>query len=77
VQGPRIGVNPLALMFSVAFAASYSYVLPASTPHNAIVYAYARFSRLEMVRSRFRGFVIQLLLIFDPLLLDISPSSLK
>jgi len=49
VQGPSIGVNPLALMISVAFAASFSYVLPVSTPPNAIVYAYARFSLVEMV----------------------------
>jgi len=54
VQGPHIDVNPLALMISVAFAASYSYVLPVSTPPNAIVYAYARFTLMEMVTYVYR-----------------------
>jgi len=38
-------------MVSIAFAASFAYVLPVSTPPNAIVYAYARFTLLEMVRN--------------------------
>jgi len=46
-------------MICVAFAASFSYVLPVSTPPNAIVYAYARFTLMEMV-TYYSGMLRQL-----------------
>jgi sodium-dependent dicarboxylate transporter 2/3/5 len=50
-MGESLHINPLALMISVAFASSFCYTLPVSTPPNAIVYAYSRFTLLDMVKS--------------------------
>jgi hypothetical protein len=49
MQGQTLGINPLAMMISAAFASSYAYVLPVSTPPNAIAYAYGRFTLVDMV----------------------------
>lgn len=50
-QGKTVHINPLALMICIAFASSFTYILPVSTPPNAIVYAYARFSLSDMVSA--------------------------
>ena len=51
-------VNPLYLMIPVTVSASYSYILPVSTPPNAIVYAYGDITMLDIVRCilLFTGF---------------------
>ncbi|KAI0239542.1 Solute carrier family 13 member 5 [Lamellibrachia satsuma] len=50
--GERIGVNPLYFIIPVTLSASYAYVLPVSTPPNAIVLA---FGRLELKDMMFSG----------------------
>jgi len=46
-----IHVNPLYLMIPVTIAASYSYVLPVSTPPNAIVYSYGDITMMDMIKT--------------------------
>jgi len=42
-------VNPLYLMIPVTVSASFSYILPVSTPPNAIVYAYGDITMIDIV----------------------------
>jgi len=51
IQATKIGVNPLYLMVPVTLACSFAFVLPVSTPPNAIVFSYGRMTTLDMVFS--------------------------
>jgi sodium-dependent dicarboxylate transporter 2/3/5 len=46
-----IQVNPLYLMLPVTISASFSYILPVSTPPNAIVYAYGDITMMDMIKT--------------------------
>jgi sodium-dependent dicarboxylate transporter 2/3/5 len=46
-----IQVNPLYLMMPVTISASFSYILPVSTPPNAIVYAYGDITMIDMIKT--------------------------
>ncbi|KAK2140084.1 hypothetical protein LSH36_1489g00049 [Paralvinella palmiformis] len=47
----EIGLNPLYMMFPTAVATSYAFMLPVSTPPNAIAFSYGRVSVLDMVKA--------------------------
>ena len=47
---PTLGVNPILLMMPVAIAASYGFILPSSTPSNAIVLSSGYVSAKRMAR---------------------------
>lgn len=47
---PVIGIDPLLLMVPVAIGASYGFILPASTPPNAIVLSSGHVSSKKMAR---------------------------
>lgn len=47
---PTLGVNPILLMMPVAIAASYGFILPSSTPSNAIVLSSGHVSPRKMAR---------------------------
>jgi sodium-dependent dicarboxylate transporter 2/3/5 len=47
---PTLGVNPILLMMPVAIAASYGFILPSSTPSNAIVLSSGHVSPKKMAR---------------------------
>jgi len=49
LQANGVDINPLYLMFPVAIAVNISYLLPVSTPCNAIVYAYGDIRVSDMV----------------------------
>jgi len=44
-------VNPLYLMLPVTLAASYAFILPVSTPPNAIAYSYGDLVIMDMMKS--------------------------
>lgn len=46
-----IEINPLYLMLPVTIAASFSYILPVSTPPNAIVYATGDITMMDMIKT--------------------------
>ena len=48
-QASAMNVNPLHLILPGVIACNYSYMLPAATPPNAIVYAYGHMSIMDMV----------------------------
>jgi len=48
-QANVVNLNPLYLMLPVTISASYSYILPVSTPPNAIVYAYGDITMIDIV----------------------------
>ena len=48
-QANSLHINPLYLMIPVTVSASFSYILPVSTPPNAIVYAYGDITMLDIV----------------------------
>lgn len=54
----QVGLHPLALMLPAAIAASCAFMLPVSTPPNAIVFGSGRVTMGQMVRN---GFVLNLL----------------
>lgn len=43
-------MNPIYLMFPVAIAVNFSFILPVSTPGNAIVFSYGDITVLDMVK---------------------------
>ena len=43
-------MHPVYLIFPVALAVNFSFILPVSTPGNAIVFAYGDITVLDMVR---------------------------
>jgi len=43
-------MHPIYLIFPVALAVNFSFILPVSTPGNAIVYAYGDITVPDMVR---------------------------
>ncbi|MBM3904688.1 MAG: SLC13/DASS family transporter [Thaumarchaeota archaeon] len=47
---PTLGVNPILLMMPVAIAASYGFILPSSTPSNAIVLSSGHVNPKKMAR---------------------------
>jgi len=56
--GPALGVNPIALMVSVAVASSMAFSLPMATPPNAIVFASGQIRIGSMFKS---GLILSLL----------------
>jgi len=48
-QANSVDINPLYLMIPVTVSASFSYILPVSTPPNAIVYAYGDIGMIDIV----------------------------
>jgi len=49
-QANGINMHPVQLIFPVALAVNFSFILPVSTPGNAIVYAYGDITVPDMVR---------------------------
>jgi len=52
-QANGIRMNPVYLIFPVALAVNFSFILPVSTPGNAIVFAYGDITVPDMVRMIF------------------------
>ena len=48
---PALGLNPLWLVIPAGFGASCAFMLPVSTPPNAIIFSTERFTIAEMVRA--------------------------
>jgi di/tricarboxylate transporter len=51
LQADAIEINPLYLMMPVTISASFSYILPVSTPPNAIVYATGDITMIDMAST--------------------------
>ncbi|GGL37944.1 sodium-dependent dicarboxylate transporter SdcS [Halarchaeum grantii] len=49
--GPSLGVSPVTLMTTAAFAASFAFVLPVGTPPNAVVFASGYLTIPQMART--------------------------
>jgi len=49
--GESIGVHPLYLMLPCTLMTSYAFMLPVSTPPNAIAYSYGYLSMMDMVKA--------------------------
>ena len=49
-QANGIHMHPVYLIFPVALAVNFSFILPVSTPGNAIVFAYGDITVVDMVR---------------------------
>lgn len=62
--GASLSVSPLLLMIGTALAASCAYMLPVSTPPNAIVFASGRIGIRQMVSTGFALNLISIVLIF-------------
>lgn len=62
--GASLSVSPLLLMIGAALAASCAYMLPVSTPPNAIVFASGKIGIRQMVTTGFVLNLISILLIF-------------
>lgn len=62
--GYSLNIPPSTLMVGTALAASCAYMLPVSTPPNAIVFASGEIKIGEMVRTGFLLNIISILLIF-------------
>lgn len=58
---PVIGINPLMLMVPVAIAASYGFILPSSTPPNAIVLSSGYVTTRKMART---GLPLNIIFVF-------------
>lgn len=58
---PVIGINPLMLMVPVAIAASYGFILPSSTPPNAIVLSSGYVTTRKMARM---GLPLNIIFVF-------------
>ena len=58
-----IEVNPLLLMIPATLAASCAFVLPVSTPPNAIVYGSERVPIIQMIKAGLVMEVVALVLI--------------
>nr|XP_049578459.1 solute carrier family 13 member 1 isoform X1 [Syngnathus scovelli] len=56
-----VGVNPLSLLIPATLCTSFSFLLPASNPPNAVVFAYGHFSVADMVKAGLGANVIGLL----------------
>ncbi|MBI4464927.1 MAG: anion permease [Acidobacteria bacterium] len=67
--GPSAGINPVALMVTVALASSMAFSLPISTPPNAIVFASGQIRVGTMVKS---GTIFSLICVFLLLLFGVS-----
>ncbi|HEX6151800.1 DASS family sodium-coupled anion symporter [Nocardioides sp.] len=67
------GVNPLTPALAATFAASFGFMLPVSTPQNAIVYGSGAVPITKMIRSGVSFDIIGaiLILIFLPLLIPV------
>ncbi len=61
--GLSLGVPSVQLMIAVALSASCAYMLPVSTPPNAIVFASGKIKIFQMVRTGFFLNIISILLI--------------
>jgi len=49
LQAENCGINPFYFMIPVTLSASYAFMLPVSTPPNAIVLAFGRLELKDMV----------------------------
>ena len=49
MQANGVGIHPIYIMFPVTMAVSFSYLLPVSTPSNAIIFAYGDMTVPDMV----------------------------
>nr|CAB3266108.1 solute carrier family 13 member 5-like [Phallusia mammillata] len=49
--GEVLGVNPLYLMLPSTVITSYAFMLPVSTPPNAIAYSYGHLTMMDMVKA--------------------------
>lgn len=58
-----IGVNPLYLMLPVVIAVSFSYLLPVSTPSNAIIFAYGDITVPDMLKVGFINVILHVLVL--------------
>ncbi|XP_061698726.1 solute carrier family 13 member 1 isoform X15 [Syngnathoides biaculeatus] len=56
-----IRVNPLSVLIPATLCTSFSFLLPASNPPNAVVFAYGHFSAADMVKAGLGANVIGLL----------------
>jgi sodium-dependent dicarboxylate transporter 2/3/5 len=67
------GVDPLTPALAATFAASFGFMLPVSTPQNAIVYGSGAVPITKMIRSGISFDIIGaiLILLFLPLLIPI------
>jgi len=67
------GVDPLGPALAATFAASFGFMLPVSTPQNAIVYGSGAVPITKMIRSGISFDIIGaiLILIFIPLLIPL------
>jgi sodium-dependent dicarboxylate transporter 2/3/5 len=74
--GEVLHVHPLYLMLPATLITSYAFMLPVSTPPNAIAYSYGHLNMMDMVKAgsflNILGFVIAILSvsIFGPIALD-------
>ncbi|HLR38539.1 MAG TPA: DASS family sodium-coupled anion symporter [Chitinophagaceae bacterium] len=62
--GYSLGIPSIQLMIAVALSASCAYMLPVSTPPNAIVFASGRIKIIQMVSTGFVLNIISIILIF-------------
>ncbi|XP_019737326.1 solute carrier family 13 member 1-like [Hippocampus comes] len=58
-----IRVNPLSVLIPATLCTSFSFLLPASNPPNAVVFAYGHFSVADMVKAGLGANVIGLLVV--------------
>jgi sodium-dependent dicarboxylate transporter 2/3/5 len=65
------GVNPLVPAMAATFAASFGFMLPVSTPQNAIVYGSGAVPITKMIRSGISFDILGAILILLPLLIPV------
>jgi len=58
-----IKINPLYIMLPVTISASFSYILPVSTPPNAIVYATGDITMIDMIKTGLVNCAVHILLL--------------
>ena len=56
-QSMKVGKSPLFLMLPVAVTCSFAYVLPVSTPPNAMVYATGKLTISDLVSQYYIRFI--------------------
>ena len=69
-----IEVNPLLLMIPATLAASCAFVLPVSTPPNAIVYGSGRITIMQMIKA---GIIMEVIAFFLIIVLTFTMGALS